>query len=61
MVQFVGLDVAQKITAACIVDGTGIRLWRGQCLSTSEQIEAIVCQHADKDVRLGIETVPMTT
>lgn len=61
MAQFVGLDVSQKITAVCIVDGAGTRLWRGQCLSTPEQIETTVCQHADKDVRLGIETGPMTT
>ena len=61
MAHFVGLDVSQKITAVCIVDGAGTRLWRGQCLSTPEQIEATVCHHADKDVRLGIETGPMTT
>ena len=61
MAQFVGLDVSQKITAVCIVDEARTRLWRGQCLSTPEQIEATLCQHAGKDVRLGIETGPMTT
>ena len=29
MTRFVGLDVSQKITAICIVDNAGRRLWRG--------------------------------
>ena len=28
---FVGLDVSQKITANCVVDNAGRRVWRGQC------------------------------
>ena len=28
MAQFVGLDVSQKLTAICVVDNTGRRLWR---------------------------------
>ena len=31
MTRFVGLDVSQKITAICVVNDTGRRLWRGQC------------------------------
>ena len=31
MTRFVGLDVSQKVTAICVVDETGRRLWRGQC------------------------------
>ena len=31
MTRFVGLDVSQKLTAICVVDETGRRLWRGQC------------------------------
>jgi transposase len=30
MTHHVGLDVSQKMTAICIVDDTGRRLWRGQ-------------------------------
>ena len=26
---FVGLDVSQKMTAICVVDGTAQRVWRG--------------------------------
>jgi transposase len=59
--RFVGLDVSQKTTAVCVVDRDGTRLWPGQCLSTPEQIEAVIRQHTDGDVRLGIETGPMAT
>jgi transposase len=30
MTRFVGLDISQKLTAICVVDETGRRLWRGQ-------------------------------
>lgn len=61
MMRFVGLDVSQKTTAICVVDRDGTRLWRGQCLSTPEEIEAVIGQHAGEDARIGIETGPMTT
>ena len=38
MPHYVGLDVSQKLTAICVVDDTGRRLWRGQCTSDPEQI-----------------------
>jgi transposase len=60
MTQYVGLDVSQKLTAICIVDDTGRRVWRGQCASDPEQIERVVRRHADGDARIGIETGPMT-
>lgn len=61
MMHFIGLDVSQKTTAVCIVDAVGGRVWRGQCRSTPEHIEAIVRQHAATGARIGIETGPMTT
>ena len=36
MTCFVGLDVSQKLTAICVVDETGRRLWRGQCATDPE-------------------------
>jgi hypothetical protein len=36
MTRFVGLDVSQKITAICVVDDAGGRLWRGQCRTNPE-------------------------
>jgi transposase len=60
MTRFVGLDVSQKLTAICMVDETGRRLWRGQCGTDPVQIERMVKQHAGEDARVGVETGPMT-
>ena len=60
MTYFVGLDVSQKITAICVVDDTGRRLWRGQCPTNPEQISILVRRHAGDDARIGIETGAMT-
>ena len=60
MTHYIGLDVSQKMTAICVVDAEGRRQWRGQCASTPEQIEQAVRRHAGDDVRIGIETGPMT-
>jgi len=60
MTRFVGLDVSQKLTAICVVDETGRRLWRGQCATDPAQIERMVRGHAGQDASVGIETGPMT-
>jgi transposase len=60
MTRFVGLDVSQKMTAICVIDNAGRRLWRGQCSSVPEQICDVVLQHAGDNVRIGIETGAMT-
>jgi transposase len=60
MTRFVGLDVSQKITAICIVDNAGRRLWRGQCPIVPEQISVLVRRHGGDDTRIGIETGAMT-
>ncbi len=60
MTRYIGLDVSQKLTAICIVNSTGRRLWRGQCTSDPEQIERVVRRRAEKDARIGVETGPMT-
>lgn len=60
MTRYVGLDVSQRMTAICIVDGAGRRLWRGQCRSVPSEIEKTVRQHAGEDARIGIETGSMT-
>ena len=60
MTHFVGLDVSQKMTAICVVDNAGRRVWRGQCPTAPEQIAAMVRQHAGDDARIGIETGAMT-
>lgn len=60
MAQFVGLDVSQKLTAICVVDDTGRRLWRGQCATDPEQIARVVRKRAGEDCKTGVETGPMT-
>ncbi|MGO9237583.1 MAG: IS110 family transposase [Methylocella sp.] len=60
MTCFVGLDVSQKMTAICVVDNAGHRLWRGQCPTIPEQISILVRRHAGGDARIGIETGAMT-
>ena len=60
MTNFIGLDVSQKMTAICVVDNAGRRLWRGQCPTVPEQIHRAVRRHAGNDVRIGIETGAMT-
>ena len=60
MMNYVGLDVSQKTTTLCIVDGEGHRQWRGECVTSPEQIVRAVLQHAGAGARIGIETGPMT-
>ncbi len=42
MARFVGLDVSLMLTAICVVDETGRRLWRDQCATDPAQIERMV-------------------
>jgi len=60
MTNYIGLDVSQEMTAVCVVDNAGRRLWRGQSPSVPEQIHRVVRRHAGNDVRIGIETGAMT-
>ena len=60
MTHYVGLDVSQKMTAICVVDSSGRRLWRGQCTTDTEHIKRTVGQHGGADARVGLETGPMT-
>ena len=61
MPHYVGLDVSQKMTALCIVDEQGRRLWRGACITDPGAIAARVVRHAGiVDVKVGVETGSMT-
>src|SRR5258707_6133770 len=60
MSHFVGLDVSQKMTAICVVDKDGRRIWPGQCPSVPEQISAALRRYAGDNARIGIETGAMT-
>ena len=59
MTQFVGLDVSQKMTAICVVDNAGRRVWRGQCPTAPKQIASAAwyrseppCPDADSDIEM---------
>src|ERR1039458_1133950 len=56
MQQYVGLDVSQELTYACVVDRDGKILWQGQCASTPEAIGAIIKEKAPGAVRIGLES-----
>ena len=61
MTRFVGLDVSQKLTAICVVDETGRRLWRGQCGTDPGQIKQNGEGTCGREVpKIGVETGPMT-
>lgn len=60
MPHFVGLDVSQKTTAICVVDGTGRVIWRGMCSTKPEAIDRTVRRRAGSDAKIGIETGAMT-
>jgi transposase len=57
---YVGLDVSQKTTAICMVDGRGERRWRGVCATDPTTIAARIVRHAGADARVGVETGAMT-
>ena len=46
MPHYVGLDVSQKMTAICVVDEQGRRIWRGACVTDPDAISARVLRHA---------------
>ena len=60
MSHYVGLDVSQKMTAICVVDSSGRRVWRGQCTTDPEHIRRTVVRYGGEDARIGLETGPMT-
>ncbi|HKE41825.1 MAG TPA: IS110 family transposase [Casimicrobiaceae bacterium] len=59
MTIYVGLDVSQRTTEICVIDGDGRRTWRGQCTSNPEVIAATLAQHAPDAIRIGMETGPL--
>jgi transposase len=59
MTLYVGLDVSQKETEICVVDGDGRRTWRGKCFSDPECIATALREHAPDAVRVGMETGPL--
>lgn len=59
--QFVGLDVSQRETSVCVVDGSGRTTWQGRCVSDPEAIAAVLRARAPDLVRVGLESGPLST
>jgi len=59
MEQYVGLDVSQKTTAICVVDGSGARVWQGECRSDPETMALIVRSRAPAAVKVAFESGPL--
>jgi transposase len=59
MEQYVGLDVSQKETAVCVIDGEGKRLWEGKCRSTPDVMAETVRAKAPHAVKVAMETGPL--
>ena len=58
--RFVGLDVSQRSTSVCILDGHGARVWRGKCATDPSVIEEVIRARAGGPARIGLETGPLT-
>jgi len=61
MEHFVGLDVSLKLTAICVVDGTGKIVREGAVASNPEAIAAFVKSHAPHVARIGLESGATST
>lgn len=61
MTMYAGLDVSDKTTHVCVVDGAGGLVWRGECASDPEVLAKTLRRHAPGLVRAVLETGPLST
>jgi len=60
MTMYAGLDVSDKMTHVCVVDGDGLIAWRGVCASDPEVIAKTLSRRAPGLVRVVLETGPLS-
>jgi transposase len=60
MTVYAGLDVSDKTTHVCVVDGRGEVVWRGVCATDPEVIARTLGRHARGLVRVVLETGPLS-
>ena len=60
MALYAGLDVGDKATHLCLVDGDGMMLWRGACVTDSEALAFTLKRHAPGLARTALETGPLS-
>jgi transposase len=61
MQQYVGLDVLQKETAVCVIDGSGRIVFEGKARSEPGALAKVIRKHAPGAVRIGFETGAMAS
>lgn len=61
MIIYAGLDVSDKTTHVCVVDGAGGLVWRGECAADPEVLAKRLRRHAPELVRVVLETGPLST
>jgi transposase len=59
MEQYVGLDVSQKETTVCVIDGDGKRVWQGTCRSIPDAMAEVVRTKAPQAIKVAMETGPL--
>ena len=57
---YVGLDVSDKSTHVCVVDGAGAVIWSGACATDPEAIAGTLKRRAAGRVRVILETGPLS-
>jgi transposase len=61
MTIYAGLDVSDKTTHLCVVDGEGAIVWRGVCATDPDAIAKTLRRHARGLVRVMLETGPLSS
>lgn len=60
MTLYAGLDVGDKATHLCVVDGEGVIRWRGVCATDPEALALTLKKHAPGLDRVVLETGPLS-
>jgi transposase len=60
MTIYAGLDVSDKTTHMCVVDGEGLVVWRGVCATDPDEIAKTLGRRAAGLVRVVLETGPLS-
>lgn len=58
---YAALDVSDKATQVCVVEGSGREVWAGACATDPEVIAAVLKRRAPNLVRVVLETGPLST
>ena len=57
---YAGLDISDKSTHLCVVDGSGVVVWSGACATDPEVIARTLTSRAAGVVRVVLETGPLS-